>query len=81
MDKEVIIEFINGSERAFGEVYDLYAGKVLRLGRQILPSEELARDFVQDFFVKLDQNTPALLLPGTGAVGGRTLKCWVMSDR
>jgi RNA polymerase sigma-70 factor (family 1) len=53
MNKEVIIEFLNGSERAFGLVYDQYAGKVLRLGRQILPSEELARDFVQDFFVKL----------------------------
>jgi len=52
MDREVINEFVNGSEPAFGQVYDCYAGKVLRLGRQMFHTDEMAHDFVQDVFLR-----------------------------
>lgn len=52
INQELVDEFIKGSETAFGEIYERLGPTILRLGRQMFHSDEMAKDFVQDVFLR-----------------------------
>jgi len=53
MDRNTIIDFVNGSQRAFARIFVTYNPKVLRLARQIFRNEEIAQDFTQDLLTRV----------------------------
>ncbi|MEK6481303.1 RNA polymerase sigma-70 factor [Catalinimonas sp. 4WD22] len=53
IDQTLIKQMIEGDENAFKKVYDLYYSKLFFYCLQFVKSEDLARELLQDVFVKL----------------------------
>jgi RNA polymerase sigma-70 factor (family 1) len=52
-ETRLLEELIKGSETAFKQIYALYHVKIYRLALKFVKSEELAREVVQDIFIKV----------------------------
>lgn len=52
-EKELLIQLRNGDYNAFKEIYEIYASRLSYKLLQLLQSEELAEDILQDIFVKV----------------------------
>lgn len=53
LSSKTVIEFCDGSQAAFEVIYREFSERVLRLARQIVQSEALAQDVVQEFFCEV----------------------------
>jgi RNA polymerase sigma-70 factor (ECF subfamily) len=53
ISKETVSAFINGSEKAFTQIYWAYFPSALLLGRRLFHDQDLAKDFVQDLFARV----------------------------
>jgi RNA polymerase sigma factor (sigma-70 family) len=53
ISKQIISDFIGGSEQAFTKIYWAYFPGALLLGQRLFHDRELAKDFVQDLFVRV----------------------------
>jgi RNA polymerase sigma factor (sigma-70 family) len=53
MEKEVIIQFTNGSPEAFTKIYRFYVQRTLQFARARFRDEEKAQDFVQELFSRI----------------------------
>lgn len=54
-EKELLLNLAGGDEAAFFEIYRRYSGKVYRMSLDYLQSAFVAKDIVQDTFIKLWQ--------------------------
>lgn len=52
-EKELLRRLRDGDELAFKEIYETYAPRLAVRLLQLLRSEELARDILQDLFIKI----------------------------
>lgn len=52
-ERELLLRLQNDDENAFKAIYDLYAPRLAAKLLQLLRSEELAQDILQDIFVKI----------------------------
>ncbi|QHT67149.1 RNA polymerase sigma-70 factor [Rhodocytophaga rosea] len=52
-ETELLERLIKGSEEAFEAIYVLYHNKIYRLALKFVKSEELAKEVLQDIFVKV----------------------------
>jgi RNA polymerase sigma-70 factor (family 1) len=53
---QLLEELIKGNETAFRQIYFKYHGSLYRLALKFVKSEELAKEIVQDVFVKVWEN-------------------------
>ena len=52
-DEELMAAYVGGDENALRELWDRYSGPLLRVARRHLPSEDDARDLVQQTFLQV----------------------------
>jgi RNA polymerase sigma factor (sigma-70 family) len=52
-ERELLLQLRNGDYHAFKKIYEIYAGRLSYKLLQLLQSEELAEDILQDIFVKV----------------------------
>ena len=51
MDDHTILQFKNGDERAFTEIYDHFYDKIFAFCKYLLPTIEDARDMTAQIFI------------------------------
>lgn len=56
LDKSTLRKIKAGNQKAFREAYDAYHKRVFAMGLKFLKSEELAKEVVQDVFIKIWRN-------------------------
>lgn len=52
-DVEILLRLKKGDKNAFAQLYDRYAGKSYNFVQSLVKNESVAKDIVQDTFVKL----------------------------
>ena len=63
IDLKIIEKTIQGDEKAFNELYNLYQKKIYFLAIQFFHDESLAEDVVQETFLSVHQNISQLSSP------------------
>lgn len=59
-DKELLALFLNGSQRAFEELYIRYKGRLVHFCKWLMKNEIESEDIVQDIFMQLWENRDSL---------------------
>ncbi len=52
-EKELLLQMSEGDEEAFRTLYNLYRGRIYTVGYNLLNSNELAEELVQDVFLRI----------------------------
>src|SRR5690606_26970529 len=64
-DQELVIHLKSGNERAFTEIFNRYRGPLFQFIYKKTRDEEIARDIVQDVFVKIWDRRREINLTGS----------------